>query len=113
MNRKNIYTTLAALLLLCACWNIKCESSLSTVHSGNELGTNEKIEKQQQQAHKFCEQQDVQQYIHENSKPYKKSLKQDTLFAQRLDSIKLLQSSFGEGTGRNVKVTSISEQKRK
>ena len=72
---KKIYTTIAALLLvLCAVWNIRCESE----------GT---IEKQRQQA-AFL------QYIHENSKPYKKSLKQDTLKllqgrngALRLDSI--------------------------
>lgn len=65
---KKIYTTIAALLLvLCAVWNIRCESE----------GT---IEKQRQQA-AFL------QYIHENSKPYKKSLKQDTLFAQRLDKV--------------------------
>lgn len=66
MNRKNksYLSTIAALLLvLCACWNIKCES-----------------EKQRQQA-AFL------QYIHENSRQYKKSLKMDTLFAQRLDSI--------------------------
>ena len=69
MNRKNIYSSIAALLLvLCAVWNIKCES--------------EKLEKQRQQA-AFL------QYIHENSKPYKQSLKQDTLFAERLDSIKV------------------------
>ena len=69
MNRKNksYLSTLAALLLvLCAVWNIRCES--------------EKLEKQRQQA-AFL------QYIHENSKPYKQSLKQDSLFAQRLDSI--------------------------
>lgn len=67
MSRKNIYSSIAALLLvLCACWNIKCES--------------EKLEKQRQQA-AFL------QYIHENSRQYKKSLKMDTLFAQRLDSI--------------------------
>ena len=93
---KKIYTTIAALLLvLCAVWNIRCES--------------EKRNRIERQAHKFCEQQDVQQYIHENSKPYKKSLKQDTLFAQRLDSIKLLQRR----NGGQAKVTSISEQKRK
>ena len=64
---KNIYTTIAALLLvLCAVWNIRCES--------------EKLEKQRQQA-AFL------QYIHENSKPYKQSLKMDTLFALKLDSI--------------------------
>lgn len=67
MNRKNIYSSIAALLLvLCAYWNIKCES--------------EKLEKQRQQA-AFL------QYIHENSKPYKKCLKQDSIFALRLDSI--------------------------
>lgn len=71
---KKIYTTIAALLLvLCAVWNIRCESYLSKV-------TIEKLEKQRQQA-AFL------QYLHINSKPYKKSLKQDTLFAQRLDSI--------------------------
>jgi len=65
---KKIYTTIAALLLvLCAVWNIRCDSE----------GT---IETQRQQA-AFL------QYIHENSKPYKKSLKQDTLFAQRLDKV--------------------------
>lgn len=68
---KNIYTTIAALLLvLCACWNIKCESDKRN-----------RIERQAA----------FLQYIHENSKPYKQSLKMDTLFAQRLDSIKLLQ----------------------
>lgn len=70
---KKIYTTIAALLLvLCAVWNIRCESYLSKV-------TIEKLEKQRQQ--------NFQYYLHINSKPYKKSLKQDTLFAQRLDSI--------------------------
>lgn len=79
MNRKITITitTLAAFLLIIiiiAVWNIKCDRN---------------IERQA----KF------QYYLHINSKPYKKSLKQDTLFAQRLDSIKLLQhSSFGEGT---------------
>lgn len=87
---KKIYTTIAALLLvLCAVWNIRCESYLSKV-------TIEKRNRIERQAHKFCEQQDVQQYIHENSKPYKKSLKQDTLFAQRLDSIKLQVHSGNE-----------------
>lgn len=75
MNRKNksYLSTLAALLLvLCACWNIRCESEsyLSEVT----------IEKQRQQA-AFL------QYIHENSKPYKQSLKMDTIFAEKLDSI--------------------------
>jgi len=64
---KKIYTTIAALLLvLCAVWNIRCES--------------EKRNRIERQA-AFL------QYLHINSKPYKKSLKQDTLFAQRLDSI--------------------------
>lgn len=64
---KNIYTTIAALLLvLCAVWNIRCES--------------DKRDKAERQA-AFAK------YIHENSKPYKQSLKQDSLFAQRLDSI--------------------------
>lgn len=62
---KNIYTTIAALLLvLCACWNIKCESDKRAA-----------IERQAQ----------FQQYLHFNSKPYKQSLKQDSIFAQRLD----------------------------
>ena len=57
---KKIYTTIAALLLvLCAVWNIKCESDKRN-----------KIEKQAA----------FLQYLHINSKPYKKSLKQDTLF---------------------------------
>lgn len=77
MNRKLMNYLAALLLVLCAVWNIKCES-----------------DKRERQA-AFL------QYIHENSKPYKQSLKQDTLFAQRLDSIKLLHSSFGEGTVRN------------
>ncbi|WP_314711497.1 hypothetical protein [Prevotella pallens] len=65
---KKIYTTIAAfLLIIAAIVNIRCESE----------GT---IEKQRQQA-AFL------QYIHENSKPYKKSLKVDTLFAQRLDKV--------------------------
>lgn len=80
---KKIYTTIAAfLLIIAAIVNIRCESYLSKV-------TIEKLEKQRQQA-AFL------QYLHINSKPYKQSLKMDTLFAQRLDSIKLLQ-------GRTVK----------
>jgi len=64
---KNIYTTIAALLLvLCACWNIKCES--------------DKKEVRERQAQ-------FQYYLHINSKPYKQSLKQDSIFALRLDSI--------------------------
>ena len=64
---KKYTSTIAALLLvLCACWNIKCESDKRN-----------RIERQAA----------FLQHIHENSKPYKKSLKQDSLFAQRLDSI--------------------------
>lgn len=63
MNRKLMNYLAALLLVLCACWNIRCES-----------------EKQRQQA-AFL------QYIHENSRQYKQSLKMDTLFALRLDSI--------------------------
>ena len=66
MNRKLMNYLAALLLVLCAVWNIRCES--------------EKREKQRQQA-AFL------QYIHENSRQYKQSLKQDTLFAERLDSI--------------------------
>lgn len=73
MNRKLMNYLAALLLVLCAVWNIKCESSLSE-------GTNDKRDKAERQA-AFL------QYIHENSKPYKQSLKQDTLFALRLDSI--------------------------
>lgn len=70
---KKIYTTIAAfLLIIAAIVNIRCESE----------GT---IEKQRQQ--------NFQYYLHINSKPYKQSLKMDTLFAQRLDSIKLLEQS--------------------
>lgn len=84
--KKYTSTIAAFLLIIAAIVNIRCEA--------------EKLEKQRQQA-VFL------QYIHENSKPYKQSLKQDSIFAQRLDSIKLLQSSFGEGTVRNGKVNKI------
>ena len=78
---KNIYTTIAAfLLIIAAVWNIKCESDKRAA-----------IERQAA----------FLQYIHENSKQYKQSLKMDSIFAQRLDSIKLLQSSFRERTVRN------------
>lgn len=81
---KKIYTTIAALLLvLCAVWNIRCESE----------GT---IEKQRQQA-AFL------QYIHENSKPYKKSLKQDTLFAQRLDKVNKIVSKKSQNLYKKKK----------
>lgn len=72
MNRKLMNYLAALLLVLCAVWNIRCESEsyLSEVT----------IEKQRQQA-AFL------QYIHENSKPYKQSLKQDSIFALKLDSI--------------------------
>lgn len=67
MNRKVMMNYLAAfLLIIAAVWNIKCES--------------DKRDKAERQA-AFL------QYIHENSRQYKQSLKQDTLFAQRLDSI--------------------------
>ena len=69
---KKIYTTIAALLLvLCAVWNIRCES--------------EKRNRIERQA-AFL------QYLHINSKPYKQSLKQDSIFAQRLDSIERIDS---------------------
>lgn len=72
MNRKLMNYLAALLLVLCAVWNIRCESEsyLSEVT----------IEKQRQQAQ-------FQQYLHINSRQYKKSLKQDSLFAERLDSI--------------------------
>lgn len=81
MNRKLMNYLAAFLLIIAAVWNIKCESDKKEVR-----------EKQAQ----------FQYYLHINSKPYKQSLKQDSLFAQRLDSIE-----------RQAKVTSISEQNRK
>lgn len=91
MNRKLMNYLAAFLLIIAAVWNIRCES--------------EKKEVRERQA-AFL------QYIHENSKPYKQSLKMDTLFAQRLDSIELLgHSSFGEGTVDD-KVTSKFIQKK-
>lgn len=92
MNRKLMNYLAALLLVLCAVWNIRCESYLSKVT----------IEKRQQAA--------FLQYIHENSKPYKKSLKQDSIFAQRLDSI---DKERIDSIERQAKVTSISEQNRK
>ena len=79
--RKYTITIIAAFLLIiiAAIWNITCESDKRN------------IERQGQ----------FQKYLVINSKPYKQSLKQDTLFAQRLDSIKLLGSSFREGTVSN------------
>lgn len=68
--KKYASTIAAFLLIIAAIVNIRCESE----------GT---IEKQQQ---------NFQYYLHINSKPYKKSLKQDTLFAQRLDSIERIDS---------------------
>lgn len=89
---KKYTSSIAALLLvLCAVWNIRCES--------------DKLEKQRQQAHKFCEQQNVQQYLHINSKPYKQSLKQDTLFALRLDSIDKERIDSIERQAKVLKVT--------
>ena len=73
--KKYTSTIAAFLLIIAAIVNIRCEA--------------EKLEKQRKQA-AFL------QTIHENSKPYKKSLKQDSLKllqgrndAQRLDSIRL------------------------
>lgn len=86
MNRKLMNYLAALLLVLCACWNIKCES--------------DKIERQRQQA-------TFQQYLHINSKPYKKSLKQDSLFALRLDSIdkvNKIQSSLQDSYFKEVTV---------
>lgn len=64
--KKYTSTIAAFLLIIAAVWNIKCESDKRAA-----------IERQAA----------FLQYIHENSKPYKQSLKQDTLFALRLDSI--------------------------
>lgn len=64
--KKYTSTIAAFLLIIAACWNIKCESN-----------KRDKAERQAQ----------FQYYLHINSKPYKKSLKMDTLFAERLDSI--------------------------
>lgn len=62
--KKQILSTLTALLLIIAAIvNIRCEA--------------EKLERQAQ----------FQYYLHINSKPYKQSLKMDSIFAQRLDSI--------------------------
>ena len=76
MNRKLMNYLAALLLVLCAVWNIKCES--------------DKKEVRERQQAAFL------QYIHENSRQYKKSLKMDSLFALRLDSIKLLQRRNGK-----------------
>lgn len=87
--KKYTSTIAAFLLIIAAIVNIRCESYLSKVTidkrdiSPLSEGT---IERQAQ----------FQYYLHINSRQYKQSLKQDTLFAQRLDSIKLLQ-------GRTVK----------
>ena len=66
MNRKLMNYLAALLLVLCAVWNIKCESDKRAA-----------IERQAQ----------FQRYLVINSKPYKQSLKQDSIFALRLDSI--------------------------
>lgn len=71
--KKYTSTIAAFLLIIAAIVNIRCESYLSKV-------TIDKRDKAERQAQ-------FQQYLHINSKPYKKSLKQDTLFAQRLDSV--------------------------
>ena len=79
MNRKLMNYLAALLLVLCAVWNIKCESDKRAIRQAQ-----------------------FQRYLVINSKPYKQSLKQDSLFAERLDSIErhksLEHSSFGEGT---------------
>lgn len=81
MNRKLMNYLAALLLVLCAVWNIKCES--------------DKRERQAQ----------FQRYLVINSKPYKQSLKQDTLFAEKLDSIKLLQRRNGKEIKDSLKRT--------
>lgn len=64
MNRKLMNYLAAFLLIIAAVWNIRCES--------------DKKEVRERQAQ-------FQYYLHINSKPYKQSLKMDTLFAERLD----------------------------
>lgn len=80
--KKYTSTIAAFLLIIAAIVNIRCESYLSKV-------TIDKRDKAERQAQ-------FQYYLHINSRQYKQSLKMDTLFALRLDSIKLLQ-------GRTVK----------
>jgi|UPI0005EB8854 hypothetical protein len=66
----------AFLLIIAAVWNIRCEAEKKNIRQAQ-----------------------FQYYLHINSKPYKKSLKQDTLFALRLDSIdkvNKIQSSLQE-----------------
>ncbi len=79
--KKYTSTIAAFLLIIAAVWNIKCES--------------DKRERQAQ----------FQRYLVINSKPYKQSLKMDSLFAQRLDSIKLLQRRNGKEIKDSLKRT--------
>lgn len=64
--KKYTSTIAAFLLIIAAVWNIKCESDKRAA-----------IERQAQ----------FQRYLVINSKLYKQSLKQDSLFAEKLDSI--------------------------
>lgn len=82
--KKYTSTIAAFLLIIAAIVNIRCESYLSEVT----------IDKQRQQ-------QNFQYYLHINSKPYKKSLKMDTLFAERLDSIRNKNTEFIAGNERS------------
>nr|DAU25836.1 MAG TPA: hypothetical protein [Caudoviricetes sp.] len=71
--KKYTSTIAAFLLIIAAIVNIRCESYLSKV-------TIDKRDKAERQAQ-------FQYYLHINSRQYKQSLKMDTLFALRLDSI--------------------------
>lgn len=82
MNRKLMNYLAALLLVLCAVWNIRCES--------------EKKEVREKQQAAFL------QYIHENSKPYKKSLKMDSLFALRLDISPLSEGTIDKEINKTV-----------
>lgn len=73
MNRKLMNYLAAFLLIIAAVWNIRCESEKRNIRQAQ-----------------------FQQYLHINSRQYKQSLKMDSLFALRLDSIKLLQRRNGK-----------------
>lgn len=77
--KKYTSTIAAFLLIIAAIWNITCEIEYRSLCEGtmNEASLLERRDEQAQ----------FQYYLHINSKPYKQSLKMDTLFAQRLDSI--------------------------
>lgn len=64
MNRKLMNYLAAFLLIIAAVWNIRCESEKRNIRQAQ-----------------------FQQYLHINSRQYKQSLKMDSLFALRLDSI--------------------------